>query len=947
MTTAGDDPPRPPFVGRAAEIDTLGEITTGHRAERVAVVRGEPGIGKTALLARMCARTRARTVRIAGTEAESHLPFAVLADLVAPLRPWLAALPEVQREALEVSVALRAGPTPGPLAVRAAALGLLEVAGDADDGPLLVVVDDLQWVDPASEEVLAFVARRLRSTRVTLLLATRDERRTLSGAVEVDLGRLTPAESRELLCPVADDRSSLVVDRLVADLAGHPLALVENAAHLDADARPRAPRVGPALEELWSCALTALPAGSRTALTVLAAAGTAEREEVDLVLGDLGLHQHDLAPAEHAGLLRRDDDGRPVLRHPLLRPVALAHEPEVTRHVRRALAGRTAGLRRAWHLAARVEGTDEVVGDQLATAARSAGERGGHRSAGEAWARAAQLTADRGHRAGRFLAAAEEFLLAGALDLAAGHAEAALALADDATSRTRAEIVRGRATAWLGDPRRALADLVRAAERLAAEDAEHTDAAAALYAEATTPAAMAGRVRDMLVLARKGTHRRAPEVQALVLTGDVPAALAILDTLEHTDGTAWDLQDRAQLAQVAVVTERYADADRRVDDLLALARRHGTSAMLAFAHAVRAELDVWRGRWPAARADAVEAVAWAEEQGESGTAAFATLVLARLDALTGDIARSREGARRVLAEVGAHGIDCLQVYVPAVEGLAALAVGDTEEAVAHLERAHRRACADGLGASNVVPYGPDLVEALVRHGDTDRAREVLAWWEERAASGLAFPDATAARCRGLLADDPDDAATCFARARAAHARCDQPFEKARTLLAEAECLRRLRRPSVARSAAREAHATFVALGARPWADRAEAELAAAGVSLSRPSTTETAWAVLTPQEYQVARVVAEGRSNDEAAAALFVSRKTVENHLTRVYRKLGLRSRSELVRRFPDGGCGRGVRTEPSRSVIVTDAETGGTRAAVSPGATRRAGRSRPTGGPP
>ncbi|GAA4862559.1 AAA family ATPase [Actinomycetospora straminea] len=925
MTTAGDDPPRALFVGRAAEIDTLGELVAGRRAERVAVVRGEPGIGKTALLDRVGASSGARTVRVVGTEAEAHLPFAVLADLVAPLRPWLAALPEVQREALEVSVALRAGPAPGPLALRAATLGLLDAAGD--DEPLLVVVDDLQWVDPASAEVILFVARRLRSPRVTLLLATRDERRTVPGAVEIDLDRLTPAESRSLLRPISERLSPVVVDRLVADLAGHPLALVE-AAHRAGDGQhPRVTHVGPALEELWSRALASLPAGSRTAMAVVAAGGTTERSEVDLVLGDLGLDQHDLAPAEHAGLLRRGDDGRPVLRHPLLRPVALAHEPEVTRRVRRALAGRTAGIRRAWHLAARVEGTDEVVGTQLAAAARSAGERGGHRSAGEAWARAAQLSAERRHRADRFLAAAEEFLLAGALDLAAGHAEAALALADDTASTSRAEIVRGRATAWLGDPRRALADLVRAAERLAPVDA---GAAAALYAEATTPAAMAGRVRDMLVLARRGTPRRAPEVQALVLLGDVPAALGILDTLEQGDGTAWDLQDRAQLAQVAVATERYADAERRVDDLLALARRHGASAMLAFAHAVRAELDVWRGRWPAARADAVEAVAWAEEQGEAGTAAIATLVLARLDALTGDVARSRERARRVLAEVGAHGIDCLQVYVPAVGGLAAFAVGETEDAVAHLERAHRRACADGLGASNVVPYGPDLVEALVRHGDTDRAREVLAWWAERERSGLAFPAATAARCAGFLAEDPDDATACFARARAAHARSDQPFEKARTLLAEAECLRRLRRPSVARSAAREAHATFVALGARPWADRAEAELAAAGVSLRRPAAAETAWAALTPQEFQVARIVAEGRSNDEAAAALFVSRKTVENHLTRVYRKLGLRSRSELVRWFPDGGVGRGPRVGAGRSVIVTDAETGGTRAAAS-----------------
>ncbi|MDD7936942.1 LuxR C-terminal-related transcriptional regulator [Actinomycetospora lutea] len=895
MTATGTRP-APTFVGRSAEIEDLSALVAGRRPERVGLVRGEPGIGKTELLHRVCERSPARAVRVAGSEAEAHLPFAVLADLVLPLRRSLAALPDVQREALEVSAALRAGRAGGSLAVCAAALGLLEAAGDAE--PLLVVVDDLQWVDTPSEEVLLFVARRLRSPRVALLLATRDRGRTVPSARVVDLDGLGAEESRLLLGPLADRLPPVALDRLVEDLAGHPLALVENARHRTGG---RAPRPGPALAALWTHALEGLPDAARTAVAVVAGAGSADAGVVDRVLADLGVSARDQRLAEQAGLIHTRGD-RHVLRHPLLRPVVLGADATTTRRVHTALAARTTGARRAWHLAATADGADDAVAAQLAAAACSATQLGGHRSAGEAWARAAQLTTDRRHRAERFLAAAREFLLAGALDLAAGHAEAAAALDDDVRFAARVEVVRSRATAWLGDPRRAHADLVRAAERVAPVDAA---TAAGLYAEATMPAGMAGRVHAMLDLARRATAL-APgsagpaRVCALVLGGRTREALALLDGLD-ADAVSGDLQVAAQLAQVAVHTERYEDADRRIDALLTTGRRHGVASVLAYAHAIRAELDCWRGRWPAARADAVEARQWAEELGEAGTAALATMILARLDAATGAVEDSRASTRRVLAAVGSHGIDCLQTYAPAVEGLAALVVGETDDAVDHLEVAHRRARADGLEASNVVAYGPDLAEALVRSGRGDRAREVLAWWETK--TDLAFPVATAHRCRGLLAEDPDEAAACFARAREAHARCDQPFERARTLLAEAECLRRLRRPTAARPVARDAHAVFVALGARPWAARAESELAAAGVSSPRRAPAQAAWAALTPQEFQVARVVAEGRSNDEAAAALFVSRKTVENHLTRVYRKLGLRSRSELVRRFPDGAA--------------------------------------------
>ncbi|MFH8408840.1 AAA family ATPase [Streptomyces sp. NPDC018019] len=328
------------------------------------------------------------------------------------------------------------------------------------------------------------------------------------------------------------------------------------------------------------------------------------------------------------------------------------------------------------------------------------------------------------------------------------------------------------------------------------------------------------------------------------------------------------------------------------------ARRHSAPGVLPFTLAVRSDLEARVGHWTAGYGDATEALHWAQELGQISCAGYGLACLARLDALRGDRVRCGEQVSRARREVGGYGIGCLEMHLSAALGLAALAHGDHCAAADQLEQSFALVTAQGVGNPLVVPCAADLAEVQARAGNTARAAEVTDWLEERArATGLAAPEAAAARCRGLLAESYEAARDAFAAALVAHQRARDPFEQARTLLCEAELLRRYRRPTAARTPLTSALARFESLGAVPWARRAAGELAATGAPSAAPDARDGALQQLTPQEFQVAR----GLNNTEAAASLFVSRKTVEAHLTRVYRKLGVRSRTELARLMASG----------------------------------------------
>lgn len=902
-------PPR--VIGRVREREQLAAAADPRRPDgTVTVLRGEPGSGKTTLLDEVAATSSRRVLRTAGVQSEAVLPFAAAADLLLPVLKHTADLPPAQRTALEIALALRAGRVDSPLAVCSAALGTFGSAADTE--PLLLVVDDFPWIDTPSQQVLLFVARRLAPERIALLLGVRDEV-PVDPAVwrlpTIALGPLSADESRELVRTLPVRTSPAVLETIVERCAGNPLAVVETARTAGPDVLDPAAATlppGSALERTWSSAIDGLPPTARSALAVLGLSRSTRRDELEPALAELGLGVDDLLDAERRRLVHRDDD-EVCLRHDLLRPLIAARTSrDLRRRVLRSLARHAPPDVAVWYLAESAEAPDDEVAERLVDAARAARRRSALPAAARAWARAADFTADPATRAERLLAAATDASISGGAGLAVSWCDQALRVHDDPVLAADVALVRARSLTWL-DPARAADAAVRAAEAVLPHDRAR---AARLWLEAATPLTMTGRLREVQAAADRARALDGETLDGLAsgshayaLTGRPAEAHPLLDTLLARAPEAdplWHAQALVTGAQAACFLERFDDARRLLGTLTTTARQIGAPLLLGFALGVQAETDWWAGRWTAAYADASEALGWADELGQPHNRAFVATFLARLEGVRGAAAACREHAEAALRDAGSLGVDSLKVYAAAALGAGALAAGEPATAAAHLTRARRQCDDQGARCATAVPFAGNLVDATVRAGDRTAAEAAVAWVAALAEdTGSAYAEAMAARGRGLLADDPDEAEDRFGEAHRAHDRFLAPYERARTVLAHAEVRRRWRRPGAARPLLLEAEATFAALGARPWTERARAELAATG----HRGAGETVHAgedalsleSLTPQEFQIARGVAEGLSNVEVASALFVSRKTVEAHLTRVYRKLGVRSRTELA----------------------------------------------------
>jgi DNA-binding CsgD family transcriptional regulator len=907
---------RETFVGRERELRLLTGLAHVNRSGgAAAVVHGEEGIGKTSLLDRVAEERGTRALRVRGSAEESTLPFAAIADVLLPLRDEFAQLPAVQCEALEISLALRNGPLVAPLAVCAAALGVLAAAAERE--PLLVLVDDFHWVDSSSQQVLLFVARRLTLDRVVVLCAVRDQPPIPDptfGLPSVHLRGLNPAECRALVALRGAEVPDSVLEPLVEQAHGNPRALLESIAAWRQDIR-RPPDVAVphrrSMRHAWTQVIDELPEATRTALYVVTAGQAGPENGIEPVLEALGSSLADLAPAERRGLVEVRSRA-PDLRHPLLRSVVAERTPLGVRVlVHRAWAEHSDGPHRAGHLAAATIGPDEAVARELVKGATSARSRGAYGTSAQVLGQAAELTPEPGMRAERLLAVATDALIAGQAANAIARSQEALTFRSDPSFSADVALVTGRALTGMGHPGRAAEEMLRAAEAVESHD---RDRATRLFAEAALPAATTNRIGLMLAVARRGDERAAADGEPSLPCVAVSAAAHVLaghTTVGRTRLAAgfrlaaaadpvWDAEHLVVLARAGMWVEEDDRARAGVGAVLVEARRRGATWIVGHALTVRGELAWWSGHWAAAAADAAEAERWGEEFGQAGGTALAATIQARLDAVRGNLAACAARMSSVTRDVGPYGIGSMAVQRPAVLGLAALGVGELGEAAEELELAWEAAVAGDLASTTAVPFAADLVEAHIRAGNVARAAEVLAWLEASAAeSGLVYPTAAAARCRGLLADDLDAARHHFAETARLHGLHPAPYEQARSLLCEGEALRRLRRPAAARPVLRMALTTFDSLGARPWAARAEAELAATGEHrVSRPESRSASLDVLTPQEMQIARVVADGLNNVEAAAALYLSRKTVEAHLTRVYRKLGLRSRTDLARVF-------------------------------------------------
>ena len=928
MSVACDLPRHPSggLVGRAVEQQALmALIDSLDSAGSAAMVAGEAGMGRTALLTHLAdvaaARAGTRVIWLRGEESESILPFAAAADLLLPLRKHFDRLPERQRHALEACLALSGADPCGPLAMCAGALGVLAAA--AEQNPLVILVDDFQWIDLESQKILLFMARRLSAEPVVMIIAIRDEPGMPIATGSMPVIRLTGLSYDD--CAELAQRQRIMVApdnlrSLVERSGGNPLVVLGNLSPA-ADLR-RLPRDGQlvlpsSLDRVWSQVLKQLPAATQRAVFVVAASHGTDSADLSALLGEVGLSLQALEPAERRELIRTIDGGVRLC-HPLLRSVVLDRTPLADRvGVYQALARASEGSLRAWYLAAAATGPDEAVAGALVAAAEDARRRGGYGASARAWRRAADLSAASPSRVARVMHAAADAFLAGDSRAAVAWCEEALRDCRDPLLAADIKLTLGHARTWMGEPHRGYDDLVEAAAAVRPLDAAR---AVGLLAEATAPAAMAGHVRLMLDAATRSESAwreaglspdsgvippkaLAMVAEAFVLSGSLARGEHLLDLAEKVLPSADPVSQQQGivfLAQSLIWLERYGQARGHLNAVIDTARHMGGAAILAVALAARSELGWWRGQWATAYADAAESLQWAEETGQTSLIGHSLAQLARFDAARGDHGRCAERVDRAHREVELRGVGCLAVYNAAVLGLCALGSGDVRTAIDHLERAWLVARTEGLDNPNVVPFAGDLAEALARAGEPARAGEVLGWLSERAeATGLRYPRVAAARGYALINEDPEVARGWFAEALSACEGHAMSFERARTLLCQGESLRRARRAAGARDPLQRALVIFRSLGAQPWINRTVSELTAAGVrgpAGDRSRGDGARLDLLTPQELQIARAVGRGLNNVEAAAALFVSRKTVEAHLTRAYRKLGVRSRTELAR---------------------------------------------------
>jgi DNA-binding CsgD family transcriptional regulator len=908
------------LIARERELGQLDELLGEARLGRshALVLRGTAGIGKTALLDYAVQRASGfQVLHYTAVDSEAELPFAGMQALLGPLVDRLPEIPEPQARAVRAALALESIAETNRLAVYA---GLLSLLGEAAERvPLLVVVDDAHWLDRPSAEALTFAARRLTAESLALLFAVREGEGTDFGVVlpTIELEPLETAASMELLHERFGSRIAAKVARHLAEATGgNPLALLEVATLLDDGERvgreplPDHLPASESVERTVRRALRSLPPETRRALL---AAATSDSP----VGGDLAA----LEPAEDAGLVRIHA-GAVAFRHPLVRSAVYhAASADERRAAHRALADALTGEedsdRRAWHLAAGAEGPDESVATALEAAASRFVERGGQASASRALERAAELSDDDDACARRLHAAGRAAEHAGDLERAAVLAERALARGRDPGIRAAARVLAWQINDWRGlaeddveleteaerlapfNPARAALmlyvssnaawrrlDLERAL-RLARKSVEMSPVNGAWQAEGSWEPWMAdlaagNRWNLAFILLLLGRPTEAEEV----VSGLLPAASELV-----ARASPLSLNYHAYL-------ERYEEARSNIERVLRSARTEGHVWAEMWLTRSLAFVDLLQARFPAARAGAARSLAMAESIGVPGAIAMSLSILAWLAAVEGRESEAREQAGRADELLQRRiGHRFLRGRLQATLGLLELGLARPLAAIEKLEPVADLAESHGVREPSVLPYAPDLIEAYARAGKRGAATRELAKLAELAgALDRRWALAAVARLRGLLGPD-DDLDEHFGAALELHEQgAGSAFDRARTELLYGERLRRAKRRVDAREHLRTAVELFDGLGAAPWSEQARRELRASGESI--PRRDPTAPEKLTPQELQVALQVAEGKTNRDVAAALFLSPKTIEFHLTRVYRKLNIHSRAELVRLF-------------------------------------------------
>jgi DNA-binding CsgD family transcriptional regulator len=906
------------LYGRAVEQSVIAELLAGARTGRsgVLVIRGDPGIGKTALLdyaARSASvaagpdKARMRVIRGGGVESEAELPFAGLHLLLRSALDRLPALPRTQQDALGAALGLRrAGPYDRFL-VGVAVLSLL--AELAEDRPLVCLVDDAHWLDRASASALVFAARRLDAEGIAIIFAARDHHAVFpaSGLRVLRLGGLDAASAAALLADHAKGLAPAARSRILAEARGNPLGLIElPAAYLAAP--PTAGWPGGAalaltdrLQQAFAGQIRRLPVGTQTILLAAAAEDSGDLGVLLDAAGALGVEAAALEPAEQAGLI--DIADRSVtFRHPLVR-AALYHGATLGRRlaVHQALASALRSPadadRRAWHLAAAATAPDEQVAAELERTAGEARARSGYAAAVAAYERAAQLGTDLQARPRRLAAAAEAGVETGDLDHARGLAARAAAQTADPVVRARLAYVRARADVALGQLPAAHCLLVEGAGQISSLNASQ---ATRMLAFAMHIACYAGDrglvactadrleavggspgepftpyVQLMLRLARQAAERPGDDLP--------PLADLVARARRSRAGDPYDL---TMIAMAALVTGRIPDARDLLGTLVTDARALGRIGWLPTLLLGLAQALLLDGRHCDALASATEALRIARDTGQPQWTSDLNGMMAYLAAAEGDQDRCRQLAEAALAEPASDFTAAAKAWVQWALGLLYLGSGRPDTALVQLEtiwQGPRRYHASALRSV------PDLVEAAVRIGQPERATEPLARFSDWVGRvGVPALEALAERCRALL-EAGEEAEQHYLTALKLH---NGSFDHARTQLLYGAWLRRARRKSDARTQLRAAMDTLDRIHAVPWAEQARAELTAADATA--PHTDWASAPRLTPQELQVARLAAQGLSNRDIAAQLFLSPRTVGYHLYKAFPKLGITSRSQL-----------------------------------------------------
>jgi DNA-binding CsgD family transcriptional regulator len=906
------------LVDRRAECGVLDGLIDAVRVgeSRALVVYGEAGVGKTALLEYLVGQASGcRLARIAGVQSEMELPFAALHQLCVPMLDKLQGLPIPQRAALEIALGMISGSAPDRFLVGLAVLSLLSEV--AEEQPLVCVIDDEQWLDRATAQVLGFAARRLGAESVGLVFAVREPSSDIAGLPGLVVEPLGEADAGVLLdAALTGPLDIRIRDQIVAETRGNPLALLELPRGLTPQelaggfGLPSAVRLSGSVEENFRLRAGVLPDQTRRLLLIAAAEPIGDPVLVWGAAARLGIGAEAAAPAAEAGLV--EFGMRVRFRHPLVRSAVYGSASQQERQqVHGALSEVTDPERDpdrlAWHRAHAAAGPDEAVAAELERSAGRARSRGGMAAAAAFLERATMLTLDPNHRTERALAAASAKINTGAF----GAARDLLSIAETGPlsdfQQARIELM-GAELAFLTDRgSEAPPLLLKAARRLEPIDPELSRAT---YLQALTAGYFAGRLalgggveevaRAAALAPPPPSHPpRAPD---LLLDGLVAhhitgysAGLPILREALHAFGAGMSVDEELRWHWVAGIVARYVwdDDSWQVlsDRHVTLARSVGALSELPVALNSRAFMLLFAGELAAA-ASLIQQLQPAIEATGSNRVPYSALGLAAfagrqaeaatmVDAITVDVSRRGEG-----------------VGITIIEWASALlnnGIGDYEKAVTAAQHA-----SEYLGEMMTPPWpAVELIEAAVHSGRSDMAADALRGLAEiTTASGTDWALGIEARSRALL-NDGDNAERLYREAIERLGRTRIRADLARAHLMYGEWLRRERRRIDARTQLRMAHDMLDAMGMDAFAERARRELEATGET-ARSRTLVAGDEQLTAQEAQIAQMARDGLSNPEIAGRLFISPRTVQYHLRKVFTKLGIESRTQLDVVLPD-----------------------------------------------